>query len=75
MPKRKGPPQFANPRLIRAPQACASCFDQQVAALRLSPEQYAGSRELRNWVSRNRRHRYIPSEVLATFGFEVVPEI
>jgi hypothetical protein len=75
MPKRKGPPQFTNPRLMRAPQACLSSFDQQVEALSLSPEQYAGSRELKNWVSRNRNHRYVPPDVLATFGFRVMPEI
>jgi len=75
MPKRKGPPQFTNPRLVTAPQATVSSFDQLVEALRLSPEQYAGSRELRNWVSRNKNHRYVPPDVLATFGFHLMPEI
>ena len=48
-----------------------SSFDQVVRALKISPEEYGGSLELKEWVGRNKDERYVPTEVLKVFGFEV----
>ena len=47
-----------------------SSFDQVVETLNLSPQQYQGSPELKEWVRRNRNQRYVPTEVLSVFGFD-----
>ncbi len=37
-----------------------SSFEQVVQSLRLTPEQYAASVELRAWVRRNKRFKFLP---------------
>jgi hypothetical protein len=61
---------FTHPDRIRPQAPLASSFEQVVKALRLSPEQYTASNELRAWVKRNKNLRYVPPELLAAFGFE-----
>ena len=53
----------------------ASSFEQVVRKLRLTPEQYAESRELRAWVSRNKSFKFVPPELLEAFGFETGVEV
>jgi hypothetical protein len=48
-----------------------SSFEQVVRALNISPGEYRGSLELKEWVRRNKDHRYVPTEVLRVFGFRV----
>ncbi len=49
-----------------------SCsFDHLVRLLGLTPEQYQGSAELKDWVRRNKEYKYVPSELLAAWGFKV----
>ena len=54
-------------RLITFP----SSFEQVVRALKISPEDYGSSLELKEWVRRNKDDRYVPTEVLKIFGFQV----
>jgi hypothetical protein len=49
----------------------SSSFEQVGRALKISPEEYGGSLELKEWVRRNKDERYVPTEVLKVFGFEV----
>jgi hypothetical protein len=51
------------------PTGCS--FDEVVANLHLSPHQYRDSRELKEWVRHNKNQRYVPTELLKAFGFEV----
>jgi hypothetical protein len=48
-----------------------SSFERVVDSLKLSPEQYQSSPELREWVLRNKDHKYVPPELLKAFGFQV----
>jgi len=48
-----------------------SSFEQVVRALKISPGEYRGSLELKEWVRRNKNDRYVPTEVLKIFGFQV----
>jgi hypothetical protein len=48
-----------------------SSFDRVVDSLKLSPEQYQSSPELREWVLRNKDHKYVPQDLLKAFGFQV----
>jgi len=68
---RRGNPHFTNPAAIAAPVAAGSCFEKVVEDLHLSPRDYLTSVALRDWVYRNKDDKYVPSEVLEAFGFEV----
>ena len=48
-----------------------SSFERVVDSLKLSPEQYQSSAELREWVLQNKDHKYVPPELLKAFGFQV----
>jgi hypothetical protein len=48
-----------------------SSFERVVDSLKLSPEQYKSSPELREWVLRNKDHKYVPPDLLKAFGFQV----
>jgi hypothetical protein len=48
-----------------------SSFERFVDSLKLSPEQYKSSPELREWVLRNKDHKYVPPDLLKAFGFQV----
>jgi len=75
MAKRKCNTYFTNPcRLGRQP-ATESSFERVVEVLRLAPEQYAASPELRAWVRRNKRYKYVPPDLLVIFGFETDAEV
>ncbi len=45
-------------------------FDEIVERLKLRPDEYASSAELRTWVRKNRDLVYIPEQVLHEFGFD-----
>ena len=48
-----------------------STFEHVVRRLRLSPEEYATSAELKEWVRRHKDEKYVPSQLLALWGLEV----
>ncbi len=48
-----------------------STFEHIVRGLRLSPEEYATSAKLKEWVRRNKDHKYVPSHLLVTWHFDV----
>lgn len=72
---RQGNPQFANPAAIEPPFASQTSFERVVEELGLSPSEYLTSAMLRDWVSRNKDQRYVPSELLKAFGFEVSSDL
>jgi hypothetical protein len=61
----------ARPRAINPPPLSASSFERVVDSLKLSPEQYQSSSELREWVLQNKDHKYVPPDLLKAFGFHV----
>jgi hypothetical protein len=70
MARRHGNFNFIKPE-AKPPAFSVSSFERAVALLKLSPEQYARSPELREWVFRNKEHKYVPPELLLAFGFQV----
>jgi hypothetical protein len=68
---RRGNSQFTNPAAIGPPIASQTSFERVVQELDLLPSEYASSPRLRDWVSRNKDQKYVPSELLKAFGFEV----
>jgi hypothetical protein len=59
------------PGSTNAPLSPGSSFERVVVSLRLSPEEYESSTELREWVLQNKDHKYVPPELLKAFGFQV----
>lgn len=70
---RRGPVNrnFTKPEARSLSIFSASSFEQTGESLKLSPDEYRGSAELKEWVRHNKDHRYVPSELLKAFGFEV----
>ena len=62
---------FTKPGAIGPPVSSPSSFEQIVRALNISPGEYRSSPELKEWVRRNKDDRYVPTEVLKVFGFQV----
>jgi hypothetical protein len=52
-----------------------STFEHVVRRLHLSPEEYTTSAELKAWVRRNKDHKYVPSQLLAAWHFDVDDEL
>jgi len=71
MSAQRGNPNSTKPGVIHPPPFSESSFDRMVDSLKLSPEQYQTSTELREWVLRNKDDKYVPPELLKAFGFQV----
>ncbi len=50
-------------------------FEHVVRRLHLSPSQYATSTELKEWVRKNKDHKYVPLYLLDLWGFQVDDEL
>ncbi len=75
MSNRNSSTLFSYGNQIVSQQHSKSSFEHVVECLRLTPEQYATSSALREWVQRNRRFKYVPPDVLAAFGFKAGAEV
>jgi hypothetical protein len=71
MAPQRGTPNSSRPGTASAPAFSESSFDRVVDSLKLSPDQYQSSTELREWVLRNKDHKYVPPDLLKAFGFQV----
>lgn len=74
MPNRRLHPNRTQSRRLTVTPTGASTFEHLVATLGLSPEEYEASPVLRDWVRRNKDHRYVPSVLLQAWGFKVDTE-
>jgi hypothetical protein len=73
VPRRKrGNPNWGSP-IIKAGPSTPTAFELQVAKLRLTPEMYVYSRELRTWCERNRDRVYVPEWLLDEWAITVEP--
>jgi len=66
---------FTKPEAINPLVISLSSFERVVDALNISPEEYQSSLELKEWVRRNKGHKYVPTGLLETFGFRVNTEL
>jgi hypothetical protein len=69
---RRGNPNWGRP--IPLGPAIATEFELQVKQLRLTPETYVLSVELRRWCLQNRNRYYIPEWLLDAWNIHVNPE-
>lgn len=74
MAKRRGNPNWGKPD-VSVTENLPCTFDSLVSELNLSPEQYANSNELKNWVRQNKDAKYVPLDVLELWGFVPKPEL
>ena len=72
---RRGNPHFTNPVAIGPPLASQTSFERVVEELHLSPSEYVTSPSLRDWVSRNKNEKYVPSDLLTALGFGVCTDL
>ena len=74
MAKRRGNPNWGKPEPIVLGVSVTS-FEAVVQSLGLSPDQYQNSTTLRDWVQRNKDHKYVPLNLLEAWGFKAQSEI
>jgi hypothetical protein len=67
MPKRHVNRNFTKPEAIGPMIFSLSSFERVVKALDISPEEYQNSPELKEWVLRNKDHKYVPTALLEAF--------
>jgi hypothetical protein len=72
--QRRGNPTWGK-GVISVTVSGPSSFERAVKHLKLRPEDYATSSRLKEWVRENKNHKYVPSELLAVWGFKVESEI
>jgi hypothetical protein len=70
---RRGNPTWGKPNPLGP--ALPTEFELQVRRLRLAPDAYASSDELRRWCERNRNRCYIPEWLLDAWDIPVDPEV
>ena len=71
--RKRGNPNWASGLPLVPSTALPTEFEIQVQELKLTPEMYAGSRELKNWCERNRNRVYIPEWLLKKWDISVDP--
>ncbi|HXY10063.1 MAG TPA: hypothetical protein VEI52_19635 [Terriglobales bacterium] len=67
--RRRGNPDWGRP-ILHVP-ILATEFEMLVKQLRLTPEMYTFSHELKNWCERNRNRVYIPEWLLEEWDISV----
>jgi hypothetical protein len=73
--RRRGNPNWGKGTPLKVGPALATEFELQVRQLRLTPETYASSAELRHWCERHRNRFYIPEWLLQAWAIPVDPDI
>lgn len=71
MTNKRGNPNWCKPELHIVPYTGATSFEEIAKKLCLSPQQYGDSVQLRDWAQKNKDHKYVPSNLLQLWGFEV----
>jgi hypothetical protein len=72
--KRPGNPTWGKAQPLSL-TAMPTSFDQFVKSLGLSPHEYIDSRPLKEWVQKNRNSKFVPVELLQTWGISVKSEV
>ena len=73
MTRKPGNSKWGKPYMGRQPRSQTS-FEETVKAMKLTPKECASSAALREWVRENKDQRYVPSNLLKIWGFEVKGE-
>jgi hypothetical protein len=73
MIRKRGNPNWG--QLVPLGPALPTAFELQVRQLRLTPDTYVFSDELRSWCERNRNRCYIPEWLLDKWDIPVDPDL
>lgn len=65
--KRRGNPRWSE-SVANSLQPTVSEFERVVERLRLEPQEYIGSQELRAWAEKNKDLRFVPERLLKAWG-------
>ncbi|MGA8622131.1 MAG: hypothetical protein WB660_26875 [Candidatus Sulfotelmatobacter sp.] len=71
MAKQRGNPAWGKPDPHTARNNGPTSFEEIVRELRLSPADYQYSIQLKAWVLKNKDQKYVPSDLLRAWDFEV----
>ena len=71
MSRRRGNPNWGKPEFIGPIVPTVTEFEQVVKRLRLTPQTYTCSPELRRWCKSNRNRCYIPEWLLQEWDLEI----
>jgi hypothetical protein len=74
MKKKRGNPNWGKPVAPSTVEVQPSSFAQIVRELRLSPDQYLASVQLKEWVWENKDQKYVPSDLLKAWHFEAATD-
>jgi len=74
MSKRRGNPNWGKPepKMLGVP---VTSFDELVKSLGLLPVEYVNSGPLREWVAKNKDHKYVPPNLLEAWGLKARSEV
>ncbi len=75
MTRKRGNPNWGKPDIHTTAPIQPNSFEQVVRKLRLSPDQYAGSLQLKEWVWKNKDQKYVPSDLLEAWDFDAASEV
>ncbi len=70
MPRKRGNPNWCRPAQVGKLVVSPPTFESVAQALGLVPEEFEGSIALREWVNRNKDHKYVPLDLLEAWGLE-----
>ncbi len=75
MTRKPGNLNWGKPDTGRQPLPSQTSFDEAVKAMKLSPREYASCAALKEWVRKNKDHKYVPLNLLRIWGFEAKGEV
>jgi len=67
----RGNPSWGEPQVSEMVSLTPTEFERTVAILKLQPDEYVNSVQLREWVQKNRNSRYVPEALLMAWKIEV----
>jgi hypothetical protein len=73
--KKRGNPDWGKPDLHPARNNGPTSFEEIVRELGLSPADYQRSSQLKAWVQKNKDQKYVPSDLLRAWNFEVKADL
>jgi hypothetical protein len=69
MSRKPGNPNWSRPASMGTLAVSPPTFESVAGALGLAPKEFKGSIPLKEWVNRNKDHKYVPLDLLEAWGF------
>jgi hypothetical protein len=75
MKKKRGNPNWGKPVAHSPVDVQPSSFEEIVRKLRLSPDEYLSSLQLKEWVCKNKDQKYVPSDLLKAWNLKAAGDL